>query len=254
MFWNRLYNVKVQVPRHLLATGGLWARWSNWGGAYQTVHGPQDGRLCTYQDPILQRLSVFTWFHSRFGTRPSSAGEKWWWVWGRVDLKGLGLNILSVLFQVQHSIQLEAVNKIKVDPRWGFETHGFSDKASTTRREWGRFVESFSTQVLIFPLTPTCLFCPACSADVKRIHLSFEEVFDLNSFVTWRDQALAGVLLRPFLSLWTIFVTCYKHCHGSQGLNMITIRINTITDLLQKKSFIRLIPAAWYNFADWLSL
>ena len=213
----------MQVPRHLLATGGLWARWSNWGGAYQTVHGPQDGRLCTYQDPILQRLSVFTWFHSRFGTRPSSAGEKWWWVWGRVDLKGLGLNILSVLFQVQHSIQLEAVNKIKVDPRWGFETHGFSDKASTTRREWGRFVESFSTQVLIFPLTPTCLFCPACSADVKRIHLSFEEVFGLNSFVTWRDQALAGVLLRPFLSLWTSFVTCYKHYHGSQGLNMITI-------------------------------
>ena len=66
-----------------------------------------------------------------------------------MDLRGLGLNILSVLFQVQHSIQLEAVNKIKVDPRWGFETHGFSDKASTTRREWGRFPGSSCAQMLI---------------------------------------------------------------------------------------------------------
>ena len=50
--------------------------------------------------------------------------------------------MLSALFQVQHSIQLEAVNKIKVDSLWGFETHGFPDKASTTRQEWGRFREA----------------------------------------------------------------------------------------------------------------
>ena len=64
-------------------------------------------------------------------------------------LVGVALNMLSLLFQVQHSIQLEAVNKIKVDSRWGFETHGFSDKASTTRREWGRFPGSSCAQMLI---------------------------------------------------------------------------------------------------------
>lgn len=64
-------------------------------------------------------------------------------------LVGVALNMLSLLFQVQHSIQLEAVNKIKVDSRWGFETHGFSDKASTTRREWGRFPGSSCARMLI---------------------------------------------------------------------------------------------------------
>ena len=64
-------------------------------------------------------------------------------------LLGVALNVLSLLFQVQHSIQLEAVNKIKVDSRRGFETHGFSDKASTARREWGRFREAPGTQMLI---------------------------------------------------------------------------------------------------------
>ena len=64
-------------------------------------------------------------------------------------LVGVALNMLSLLLQVQHSIQLEAVNKIKVDSRWGFETHGFSDKASTTRREWGRFPGSSCARMLI---------------------------------------------------------------------------------------------------------
>ena len=64
-------------------------------------------------------------------------------------LLGVALNVPSLLFQVQHSIQLEAVNKIKVDSRRGFETHGFSDKASTARREWGRFREAPGTQMLI---------------------------------------------------------------------------------------------------------
>ena len=107
------------VPRHQLATGRLRARGPDRGGAYQAVHGSQDGRLHLGPDKPMSE---------------TSDGE-----FGREGLLGSPLNILAVLFQVQHSIQLEAVNKIKVDPRWGFETHGFSDKASTTRREWGRF-------------------------------------------------------------------------------------------------------------------
>ena len=70
------------------------------------------------------------------------------------------LKMLSLLFQVQHSIQLEAVNKIKVDSRWGFETHGFSDKASTTRREWGRFPGSSSCARMLICLLLIGLFAP----------------------------------------------------------------------------------------------
>ena len=61
--------------------------------------------------------------------------------------------MLSALFQVQHSIQLEAVNKIKVDSRSGDLRHtAFPIKPPLRGGNGGAFREAPVPQMLIFCL------------------------------------------------------------------------------------------------------